>query len=64
MRAALVRRVRRLERAQEWRAEPEKADVRSMARRIVHILNRAADGDRELVPVAKQILKILKVQET
>ncbi len=55
MRAALVRRVRRLERAQVGRYEPEKMTVREMARRVVHILNRAADGDRELVPVAKQI---------
>ena len=58
MRAALERRVLRLERDQERRYEPGNMSVREMARRILYIFTRAEAGDRSFLGAAKRIAKI------
>ncbi len=64
MRAALLRRVLRLERAQERRGEPGTMSVRECARRVCLILNRADGGDRSYMAAARRIVKTLNGKES
>ena len=47
MKAALAKRVRRLELAMRWPAEPERKSVRQMAREIIYILNLADPANKK-----------------